>query len=183
MDKRIINIKQFKFMLTINLLTFIPKNKKFRKILYKLYYFYFLRRIAHLRNMIILFKEKGEEIMGLLFRRNLQLTLLDTLNAINGAAYASEIQSLIPTIEGEKEPSLGAVVMTLSRLERKGLISIIYINENKHSLKNNQRRKYTITLAGKVELNKYSRSSVLSPKEENHLIPEIKNATGAIPAK
>lgn len=87
----------------------------------------------------------------MLFRKNFQLSLLDILHDINKSAFASEIQSCVSTIKGEKKPSLGAVVMTLNRLEEKGLVSFILEN-NDSNFNGTNRRIFTITAKGKCAL-------------------------------
>ncbi|PTN09696.1 helix-turn-helix transcriptional regulator [Nitrosomonas aestuarii] len=154
---------------------FLIKNRKRRKILSKLYFFRIIRRTNFIQNKMIIFKAKGQEIMSLLFRRNLQILLLDTLNDLNRAAYASEIQSSVSTADGAKKPSLGAIVMTLSRLDDKGLISILNPKDKNPKTKNEQRRKYTITLAGKREAEKYHQLSQSLPKNRSSLMPETNN--------
>lgn len=161
--------------------SFVPKNKKLRKLLYKLYFISLLRKIVNLGSKIVSLKLRSEEAMGLLFRRNFQLTVLDTLNTLNNASYASEIQSAIPIVEGEKKASLGAVVMSLSRLQNKGFITILSAEKGKSSMQSNRRRKYTITLTGKVELDKYYRFSERSSMERKYLMPETANSVEPIP--
>lgn len=166
-------------MKSLILKTTFSRNKYTR--LYTYIYLLILKKIKSSQNRVILLNEESQEAMSLLFRRNFQLVLLDTLNVLGKGAYASEIQSNIFNTEGEKLPSLGAIVMSLSRLHKKGLVSYTLCNSNNRSTDSNKRRRYVITLAGRRELDKFLSSFKSRPERKVESAPEAKGIAGTVP--
>jgi DNA-binding PadR family transcriptional regulator len=104
----------------------------------------------------------------MLFRRNFQLIVLDALEGFTDGCFASELKGVISKSDKEQESSLGAVVMSLNRLEDKGLVGFT-IDDSEAARGGKARRRYFITLKGKHALVSHLKSF----KSLKRILPEL----------